>query len=194
MADEQHAAQTGADLHEPKGIATADADTIYVADGVGSGDYKDLNAYAEVVLDLTGTLTRSFVGATAYTDLILDYNAEHSKLFTYNDTTKELTYTGAEELVFSYSLTYSIKRTDAAGTPELTVAVFHDDDGLGFVEITSSRVARTFSTSGQVGSMAISGLHTVNTGDKFKLQVKTDAAIDIELRNLNWSTHFVGLP
>ena len=37
----QHAALTGADLHEPKGITTATAGQVYVADGSGSGDWTD---------------------------------------------------------------------------------------------------------------------------------------------------------
>ena len=191
MADVQHSAQTGADLHEVKGIAAASSGEQLVADGAGSGTFVNINAFSEVALDLTGTLTRSFSGATAYTDLILDYIAEHTRLFSYNDTTKELTYTGTEDLVVRYSLTYSIKRTDVGGTPELTIATFKDT-GSGFTEITSSIVARSFSGN-DVGSMAISGLHTLSTGDKLKLQVKTDAAIDVLLRNLNWSIGFSGL-
>ena len=189
MADVQHAAQTGADLHEPKGVAAANENDTYVADGAGSGSWVNHIAFAEIKLDLGGTLTRSFVGATAYTDFILDYEAEHIDLFTYNDTTKELIYTGSEDMVFSYSFTMSIARTDTGGSPEMTVAMF-EDVGAGFVEITSSRVARAF-TGNDVGSMAMGGLHTLQTGDKLKMRVKTDAGIDIALRNLNWSLHAV---
>ena len=35
----QHSALTGADLHEPKGVAAASAGTVYIADGVGSGSW-----------------------------------------------------------------------------------------------------------------------------------------------------------
>jgi hypothetical protein len=35
-----HATLTGAALHEPKGIATADSGTVYVADGAGSGSWS----------------------------------------------------------------------------------------------------------------------------------------------------------
>lgn len=40
MADKQHNALTGASLHEPKDIAAASIDTIYAADGAGSGDMR----------------------------------------------------------------------------------------------------------------------------------------------------------
>ena len=191
MADVQHASLTGADLHEVKDIASADAGDQLIATGSGSGSWVNINAYAEVVLDLTGTLTRSFSSATAYTDFALDYIEEHARQFSYNDTTKELTYIGTEDLIARYSLSISIKRTDVSGSPELGIAIFKDT-GSGFTEITSSRVARSFSGN-DVGSMAITGLHTFSIGDKFKLRVQTDAAIDIELRNVNWSIGFAGL-
>lgn len=34
-----HSSLTGSDLHEPKGVASANAGDVYVADGAGSGDW-----------------------------------------------------------------------------------------------------------------------------------------------------------
>jgi hypothetical protein len=39
MADTQHSALTGAELHEPKGVDSAAAGEIYQADGAGSGSW-----------------------------------------------------------------------------------------------------------------------------------------------------------
>lgn len=39
MADVEHSLLTGSDLHEPKGIAAASANRVYVADGAGSGSW-----------------------------------------------------------------------------------------------------------------------------------------------------------
>ncbi len=41
MANVAHSTLTGANLHEPKGVASATAGTIYVADGAGSGSWVD---------------------------------------------------------------------------------------------------------------------------------------------------------
>jgi hypothetical protein len=41
MTNVAHASLTGADLHEPKGIATAAANSVYVANGLGSGTWTD---------------------------------------------------------------------------------------------------------------------------------------------------------
>lgn len=37
-----HANLTGSDLHEEKGIASAEQDKVYVADGIGSGDWEEI--------------------------------------------------------------------------------------------------------------------------------------------------------
>ena len=176
-------------VHEPKGAATAANNDIYVADGAGSGSWKNEAAYAELTLDLTGTLTRSFPGVTAYTDLILDYNSVYLSLFSYNDVTKELTYTGTDDIIYLWSFIAAVKRTDIGGSPEMTIALFVDT-GTGFTEITSTRVARTFSGN-DVGSVSGTGIRSLSNGDKLKIQVKTDAGLDILLRNLIWSIHCV---
>jgi hypothetical protein len=44
MANSAHSALTGSDLHEPIGVAAASADTVYVADGAGSGTHQKVAA------------------------------------------------------------------------------------------------------------------------------------------------------
>jgi len=48
-----HSTLTGADLHEPKGVAAANADQIYIANGSGSGAWTnaDNNIYLQLELD-----------------------------------------------------------------------------------------------------------------------------------------------
>lgn len=43
MANIKHATLTGANLHEPKGVAAASQGQVYVADGGGSGAWKKIN-------------------------------------------------------------------------------------------------------------------------------------------------------
>jgi len=40
MANVTHSSLTGSDLHEPKGVDTANSEDVYVADGSGSGAWK----------------------------------------------------------------------------------------------------------------------------------------------------------
>lgn len=54
----QHKNLTGADLHEPKGVATAGAGTVYEADGAGSGSWVDplINLNNENLVVATGQI------------------------------------------------------------------------------------------------------------------------------------------
>lgn len=44
MTTATHASMAGADLHEPKGVAAATANKVYVSDGAGSGSWLKLPA------------------------------------------------------------------------------------------------------------------------------------------------------
>lgn len=46
MANVAHSGLTGADLHEPKGVAAATANQVYVADGAASGAWTTLHGGA----------------------------------------------------------------------------------------------------------------------------------------------------
>lgn len=43
MANVEHSALTGSSLHEPKGVAAASANTVYVADGAASGSWTTVS-------------------------------------------------------------------------------------------------------------------------------------------------------
>lgn len=54
MANVQHSTLTGADLHEPKGAASAAAGRVYVADGAASGAWTALqDIYTGVITDVS---------------------------------------------------------------------------------------------------------------------------------------------
>lgn len=52
MADVEHSALTGSDLHEPKGAASAAANQLYVADGAASGAWTTVNNTNQIILNL----------------------------------------------------------------------------------------------------------------------------------------------
>lgn len=66
MANVLHSSLTGAELHEPKGIAAAEAGKVYVADGAGSGSFEDqVTSYS---FDIWAQKTGS--GTTKITDTL----------------------------------------------------------------------------------------------------------------------------
>lgn len=61
-----HNTLTGADLHEPKGVASASADTVYVADGSGSGTWQKPEAGNITVADINTVFTGTDVETVLY--------------------------------------------------------------------------------------------------------------------------------
>ena len=59
MANVTHSSLTGADLHEPKGVATANSEDVYVANGSGSGAWKGQSLLLDLKLtDISGSFDR----------------------------------------------------------------------------------------------------------------------------------------
>ena len=59
MANVTHSSLTGADLHEPKGVATANSEDVYVANGSGSGAWKGQTLLLnKKITDISGTFDR----------------------------------------------------------------------------------------------------------------------------------------
>lgn len=80
MVDVAHSTLTGADLHEPKGAASAAAGTVYIANGAGSGSWgtaaSSLNFVGLIAPFMTPVaptgwleLTGATVSRTTYSDL-----------------------------------------------------------------------------------------------------------------------------
>ena len=57
MANVQHSALTDPNIHEPKGIASANDGEVYVADGAGSGAWETVagNSYGDLYISNNST-------------------------------------------------------------------------------------------------------------------------------------------
>lgn len=113
MADIQHNVITDPDIHEPKGAASALANTVYVANGAGSGSWDAINypVVGENVL-----VGRSYVTqnpSTTDTSLQLTFGAGVTATDASLDASGNLTITnaGTYQLVFVLRLA----RTSATG-------------------------------------------------------------------------------
>jgi len=70
MATVQHSSLTGSETHEPKGVSTALANEVYVADGVGSGEWKKI--YTQGFEDFNDSGTTQALTNGVYVDLTND--------------------------------------------------------------------------------------------------------------------------
>jgi hypothetical protein len=62
----EHSTLTGSDLHEPKGVAAASANTVYVANGSGSGTWRKV---AKADLNNTEIFPNQFTVSLTLTDI-----------------------------------------------------------------------------------------------------------------------------
>ena len=67
----QHKLITDADLHEPKGVASAANKTVYVANGSGSGSWTAPNAVANVYIAFNSA-SPTYTQANTTSDVLLD--------------------------------------------------------------------------------------------------------------------------
>ena len=65
-----HSTITDPNIHEPKGVASADANTVYRADGAGSGNWEAPLKLIER-RTLTGLTAEEFTGLSAYRNLYI---------------------------------------------------------------------------------------------------------------------------
>jgi len=90
MANVSHASLTGAELHEPKGVASASSGTVYVANGAGSGSWQA-------------------IGTSAFTGMIADFVAPAAP-------TGWLECDGSTISTTTYSALYGVMSITSSGT------------------------------------------------------------------------------
>lgn len=130
----QHSALTGADLHEPKGAASATRGQVYVANGAGSGAWKDIGALTTRLDD---------VSAPSSVYLVIPYDCAITKI----STCLQTAITGANSTLTVYN---------HAGSSMGTITVAYSGSAAGDVDTLSPVSNNTF-TAGQVIRIATDG-------------------------------------
>jgi hypothetical protein len=192
MATVQHSAITDPNIHEPKGVAAATVNKLYVSNGTGSGTWKKLsppqlsglttNGQAGDTLTVDGSgnfvLTGTPHGQVHFYDLVTPYTLTYPSAFTKlaptttaggipsnftEATTARLTYTGTDTVPMSISYSVSLDQTSGASR-DIVVAIYKNGSASnGYSVITT--------TTGEKHN--ISGTHTVSmaTGDYIELYI-----------------------
>jgi hypothetical protein len=147
-----HASLTGANLHEPKGAASASADTVYVADGAGSGSWVKIDS---ANLDATSLLTTNkLVFSTILTDV-----------------------STASSVYVPIPVACTINRVEtclqaAITTGDATVTVRNNTDtSMGTITVTQAG-----SAAGDVDTLSPASNNTFTAGQRMRIQ--TDGSSD----------------
>ncbi len=172
MATVQHSTLTSAELHEPKGVATANANTVYIADGAGSGQWR-LKPNGYCFYD-NGTGT-TFTTPTAYTLCNVASGVSGvQREFSHNGAGR-LTYTGASQIGVALSATISHSHT---GT---NASLFFQFYLNGAATGPVSRVGTGTATVDRVTPLKHQLL--LSTNDYIELYLRADAG-DIVVKSL----------
>lgn len=166
MVDINHNTLTGADLHEPKGAATAPAGSVYVADAGTSGVWTPIHTYIGAYVAFDG-VTPAYTHATGLTDTTINPTlvVATSNGFSVGSPAK-LIYDGTFPIKANLSLVLSVK--NASGTSrDVELAFFKNG-----VELAGTRVLRTI-VSGAWGSIAMSGFTPMVTTDYIDVRTRT---------------------
>jgi len=127
MANIEHSTLTSTELHEPKGANSADANTVYVANGVGSGAWRiSPNAFCSYVSP-TGT---TIVAPTTFTLLNPPTSTTGTlREFSHNSAGR-LTYTGTNPMTFRVHAQISFQHI-GAGSGIVDIIVFKNNLPIG---------------------------------------------------------------
>lgn len=163
----QHSSLTGADLHEPKGVATAAAGTVYVANGAGSGTWQDAAAADITVADTGGYFT-----GTNVEDVLAELHESDEHLLSHFDdisnpsTLLIPTTHGCVVEQIDFILTAAITTADS------TVTVTRSDGAA----MGSQVIAFSGSAEGTRFAFTPSGNNTFTDGVHFYIKLITDGA------------------
>lgn len=172
----QHKNITEADLHEPKGVSLATADTVYVADGAGSGDWVKVGPTS-----LAGVSTDGVAGQFVNVDGAGNFqltSAPHGHVSFYNlgtpvtitypstatkiapttvgsgysrlvseGTNARLTYTGPDNVVLNISYIVSLDQSSGANR-DILVGLYKNGNLLDAQSISTTQTGLKTSLSG----------------------------------------------
>ena len=171
MATIQHNALTTTNLHEPKGAGTATANTVYLADGAGSGSWQALNPHAGWRYSDIGTGT-TFTTPTTYTLMTMTTVESASPLNMSTNNAGRITYTGTPTRHLHAVADLSYKHSTGGGQ-DVFFALYKNGTILtqGGVDVEAVGTA----DSGNYQRMVLHFDSMVVTNDYFEIYLKTAA-------------------
>lgn len=180
MANVQHSTLTGADLHEPKGVATAAAGNVYIANGSGSGHWDHYNNFINgyIAFDaVTPAETHSVTtGFTVFNPtFLIGLNRDWTGVSSPN---ARLVYTGPDDTVGNCQLTMSVQQ--ASGSSRDLEIIFQKNGSAlngGHAIVTC--------TSGEWRTVTLTDFGSFSTDDYLEVFFKGSASFTLNIAGAN---------
>ena len=171
MATIEHSTLTSSELHEPKGVASATAGEVYVADGSGSGDWTPADSHIAGYIDFDDT-TPAYQHSTTTSDTALDptFSVASSKNFSGVETPNaRLVYTGTATVYAAIQFTAPVKQA-SGGDRKIEMVMYKNG-----TEINGTRTILTIE-SGKWGSLSLNSISPLSTNDYIEIFIKADSS------------------
>lgn len=176
MATVNHATLTDPNLHEPKGVATATAGQVYIADGSGSGDWKELQYYVNgyVAFDAATPAYQHSV-TTGFTALNPTFTVSANSGFTgQSSPNARLRYDGAETITAFVQFTIAYKNNSGTDR-DVEIEIYKNGSSFNGAHTIVTAVSGTWA------SVTVPDVGTLSTNDYLEIFVKGSAAFTLNI-------------
>lgn len=162
----EHKNITDPNIHEPKGIAAAEAGDIYVGDGASSGAMESCPArtYGGIYSD-SSAIAISSIGTTAQKLAAFDTNMP-SNGTTPDHTNDQITLSRAGTYLINFQCSFETTAAGDAGEYQYHIRVNAVESGFG--------AHRDMTGSSDIGSVSLVAIVTVSANDIVTVYVESD--------------------
>lgn len=185
MADVEHSTLPDAELHETKGIASATAGQILVADGAGSGTFQTNNTFAPQHASALIIDNSTIIVIPVATDSTLHTSADYVPIppaLITQDLSQGITFDVNDAFVVASAGTYFLQvwaAMSSSGTNN-TVALAYSINGV-FQVVARPVVKVKLKTAGDIISISGFGITTLAIGDVLRIGVADDTGSNVTL-------------
>lgn len=203
MPNVQHSSLTDPNLHEPKGVAAASANRVYMSNGSGSGAWTLVNLFPGTGWGMYSNTT--YVGGTSLavstSDVLLPFttNVDVTQLpITLTGATSNLMDLGTETLLFvsagdMHSITLNFKIASVVSNPAyIDLKLYGSSDGVTYADLLAETSVARLKASGQyvnVSSLFPVTANMVTYGARLFLRTDTGTANIEEIRLITARVH-----
>ena len=187
MVNVNHSTLTDPYLHEPKGVSSASASEIYVANGSGSGAWKPAHNYINGYIQFDKvTPAYQHSVTTVFTPINPTFAVSLASGWTGATTPNaRLVYTGTEAIIASINFSLSLKNN--SGTARDVELTFYKNGTVlngGHLVVTAA--------SGDWKSATLTDYGSFNTNDYLEVFVKADSDFTLDVATA--SLTIMGVP
>lgn len=199
MATVQHSSLTDPDLHEPKGISSAVSNTVYTANGSGSGTFIPVNRFPGTGW---GRYTNANYTGVTYLNITtsaqvlpFDTNADVTQLpIALNGTTTSLMNLSTETLQFvsagdMHSITLSFLIVNTTGSPNhIDLTLYGSSDGTTYSTILGETTVPVLKSANQfVNASSLFPVTSDMATYGARIELKTDIG-SLNIKDINLIT------